>query len=151
MKKLFSILILFTCFCTYAQAQKNKLSKEEFRARQEAFITENAKLTQQEAKELTQQEAKEFFPLYFELQDKKSAYNREAWQEIRKGKQGNLSEEEYASIVEALIQARITTDQLDLEYVRKYKKFLSSKKIYDIQRAEMKFHRHLLKPDRKKK
>lgn len=143
MKKLFSILILFSCFCTYAQAQKNKLSKEEFRARQEAFITENAKLTQQEAKE--------FFPLYFELQDKKSAYNREAWQEIRKGKQGNLSEEEYASIVEALIQARITTDQLDLEYVRKYKKFLSSKKIYDIQRAEMKFHRHLLKPDRKKK
>ena len=103
MKKLFSILILFTCFCTYAQAQKNKLSKEEFRARQEAFITENAKLTQQEAKE--------FFPLYFELQDKKSAYNREAWQEIRKGKQGNLSEEEYASIVEALIQARITTDR----------------------------------------
>ena len=60
MKKLFSILILFTCFCTYAQAQKNKLSKEEFRARQEAFITENAKLTQQEAKE--------FFPLYFELE-----------------------------------------------------------------------------------
>lgn len=143
MKKLFSILILFTCFCTYTQAQNNKLSKEEFRARQEAFITENANLTQQEAKK--------FFPLYFELQDKKSTYNREAWQEMRKGKQGNLSEEEYARIVEALIQARITTDQLDLEYVRKYKKFLSSKKIYDIQRAEMKFHRHLLKPDRKKR
>lgn len=63
MKKLFSILILFTCFCTYTQAQKNKLSKEEFRARQEAFITENA--------QLTPKEAKEFFPLYFELQDKK--------------------------------------------------------------------------------
>lgn len=53
----------FTCFCTYTQAQKNKLSKEEFRARQEAFITENA--------QLTPKEAKEFFPLYFELQDKK--------------------------------------------------------------------------------
>ena len=143
MKKLFSTLILFACFCAYAQAQNNKLNKEEFRARQEAFITENA--------QLTPQEAKEFFPLYFELQDKKGEHNRKAWKEIRKGKQGNLSEEEYARIVEALIQARITTDQLDLEYVRKYKKFLSSKKIYDIQRAEMKFHRHLLKPDRKKK
>ena len=143
MKKLFSILILLACFCAYAQAQNNKLNKEEFRARQEAFITENA--------QLTPQEAKEFFPLYFELQDKKGEYNRNAWKEMRKGKQGNLSEEEYARIVEALIQARITTDQLDLEYVRKYKKFLSSKKIYDIQRAEMKFHRHLLKPDRKKK
>lgn len=51
MKKLFSIMILLTCFCTYMHAQKNKLSKEEFRARQEAFITENARLTPQEAKE----------------------------------------------------------------------------------------------------
>ena len=143
MKKLFSILILFTCFCTYTQAQKNKLSKEEFRARQEAFITENA--------QLTPKEAKEFFPLYFELQDKKSAHNREAWQEMRKGKQPNLSEEEYARIIETVIQTRITVDQLDLEYIRKYKKFLSAKKIYDIQRAEMKLHRHLLKPDKKKK
>ncbi|WP_337625718.1 hypothetical protein [Phocaeicola sp.] len=143
MKKLFSIMILLTCFCTYMHAQKNKLSKEEFRARQEAFITENARLTPQEAKE--------FFPLYFELQDKKSKYNREAWQEIRKGKQPNVSEEEYNRIVEDVIQTRITIDQLDLEYVRKYKKFLSSKKIYDIQRAEMKFHRHLLRPEREKK
>ena len=36
-------------------------------------------------------------------------------------------------------------DKLDLEYVRKYKKFLSAKKIYDIQKAEMRFHRELLK------
>ena len=137
MKKLFSILILFTCFCTYAQAQKNKLSKEEFRARQEAFITENAKLTQQEAKE--------FFPLYFELQDKKRECNKAAWQKQRKGKEENTTEEEYAQIVEDVIQARIDVDRLDLEYVRKYKRFLSSKKIYLIQKAEMRFHRELLK------
>lgn len=142
MKKLFSILILLMGLCTYTQAQNPKLSKEEFRAQQEAFITENAGLTREEAKE--------FFPLFFELQDKKSECNRKAWQEMRKGKQTDISEEEYNRIVEAVIQARITVDQLDLEYVRKYKKFLPAKKIYDIQRAEMKFHRHLLKADKKK-
>lgn len=136
------LLLMLICSCVYLQAQKPKLNKEEFRARQEAFITQNA--------QLTPQEAEAFFPLYFELQDKKSQSNREAWKEIRKGKQPNLSEEEYSRIIEAVIQARITADQLDLEYMRKYKKFLSAKKIYDIQRAEMKFHRHLLKPDKKK-
>ena len=142
MKKTGILLTLFACFCLCMQAQKPKLNKEEFRARQEAFIIENARLTPQEAQT--------FFPLYFELQDKKSQSNREAWKEIRKGKQPDTSEEEYSRIIEAVIQARITADQLDLEYLRKYKKFLSAKKIYDIQRAEMKFHRHLLKLDKKK-
>lgn len=141
MKKSLYILLLLLCTSISLFAQK-KLSREEFRARQEAFITDKAGLTKQEAKQ--------FFPLYFELQDKKSQCNKEAWEKIRKGKDTNLSEKEYNEIVEAVIQSRITADQLDLEYVRKYKKFLSAKKIYDIQRAEMKFHRELLKPQKRK-
>lgn len=141
MKKSLYILLLLLCTSISLFAQK-KLSREEFRARQEAFITDKAGLTKQEAKQ--------FFPLYFELQDKKSQCNKEAWEKIRKGKDANLSEKEYNEIVEAVIQSRITADQLDLEYVRKYKKFLSAKKIYDIQRAEMKFHRELLKPQKRK-
>ncbi len=141
MKKSLYILLLLLCTSISLFAQK-KLSREEFRARQEAFITDKAGLTKQEAKQ--------FFPLYFELQDKKSQCNKEAWEKIRKGKDANLSEKEYNEIVEAVIQSRITADQLDLEYVRKYKKFLSAKKIYNIQRAEMKFHRELLKPQKRK-
>lgn len=141
MKKSLYILLLLLCTSISLFAQK-KLSREEFRARQEAFIADKAGLTKQEAKQ--------FFPLYFELQDKKSQCNKEAWEKIRKGKDANLSEKEYNEIVEAVIQSRITADQLDLEYVRKYKKFLSAKKIYDIQRAEMKFHRELLKPQKRK-
>ena len=87
------LLLMLICSCVYLQAQKPKLNKEEFRARQEAFITQNA--------QLTPQEAQAFFPLYFELQDKKSQSNREAWKEIRKGKQPNLSEEEYSRIIES--------------------------------------------------
>lgn len=118
------------------------MSKEEFRQCQEKYIKEQTGLTQQEAQQ--------FFPLYFELQDKKDAINRQAWAQMRKGKEENLSEAEYNKIVEEIIKARISCDQLDLEYLHKYQKFLSSKQIFNIQRAEMWFHRELLKPHRKK-
>ncbi len=123
-------------------AQKPRMSREEFRQCQEKYIKEQTGLTQQEAQQ--------FFPLYFELQDKKDAINRQAWAQMRKGKEENLSEAEYNKIVEEIIKARISCDQLDLEYLHKYQKFLSSKQIFNIQRAEMKFHRELLKPHRKK-
>lgn len=142
MKKLFYILAFFIGICTNAYAQQAKLSKEEFRNMQEKFISEKAKLTKKEAKQ--------FFPLYFELQDKKTFLNKEAWKKLRKGKEKNVSEAEYSQLVEDIIETRIQIDKLDLEYIRKYKKILPAKKIFDIQRAEMKFHRELLKPKKKK-
>lgn len=138
MKHIFLAIILLTLSGVRASAQKPKFNKEEFRAHQEAFITAQASLTTQEAKQ--------FFPLFFELQDKKENYNREAWDKIKTAKGGELTETEYMQIVESTIQSRINADKLDLEYVKKYKKFLSAKKIFDIQRAETRFHRELLKP-----
>lgn len=92
-----------------------------------------------------QRRSTKFFPLYFELQDKKQTYNKEAWQKLRQGKNPNTTETEYGKIVEDVIQARIAADELELEYVRKYKQFLPAKKIYLLQKAEMRFHRELLK------
>ena len=136
-RKLYILTLMALCCLTGIHAQKGHFSKEEFRSRQQAFITEKAGLNAQEAAR--------FFPLYFELQDKKQEQNKEAWQQMRKGKDPNTTETEYATIVEDVIKARIATDQLELEYVQKYKKFLSAKKIYQVQKAEMKFHRELLK------
>ena len=70
---------------------------------------------------------------------------------MRQGKAEGTTEAEYAKIIEDVLQTRITIDQLELEYVRKYKQFLSAKKIYQIQKAEMKFHRELLKSAQKRK
>jgi len=126
---------------TPIQAQKKMMSQEEFRKQQQMFLTERAGLTPEEAKN--------FFPLYFELQDKKRSYNKEAWQKLRKGKEAGTTEAEYDRIIEDVLQTRITIDQLELEYARKYKQFLSAKKIYQIQKAEMKFHRELLKSAQK--
>ncbi|WP_300727735.1 hypothetical protein [uncultured Bacteroides sp.] len=137
---LYTLLILL---CTGLSLSAQKLSKEEFRKRQEAFITQKA--------ELTPQEAERFFPLYFELEDKKAACNKKAWEKIRKGKEENLTDAEYNDIVEDVIKLRIKGNELELEYVRKFKEFLPSKKIYNIQRAEMRFHRELLKNQKNRK
>lgn len=140
MKKGLYVIAFLLLICTgHIQAQKAKcLSKEEFRARQEAFLTEEATLTSEEAKQ--------FFPLYFELQDKKHEYNKKAWQMMRKGKEETLTDEERMKLIEEVIKTKIKINELDLQYIHKYKDFLPAKKIYRIQRAEMRFHRELLKP-----
>lgn len=135
-----AILLIVISISISMQAQDKKktgFSKEEFRARQEAFLTEKA--------ELTKEEAAKFFPIYFELQDRKKAVNDEGWNQVRKGKDPKTTEAEYEEIVDNIVKARIQSDKLDLEYLQKFKKILSAKKIYKLQRAEMKFHRNILK------
>lgn len=145
MKKLIVLLVMIcgTMPLLWASHGADQhLSPEEFRAKQRAFITEKA--------ELTKEEAAKFFPIYFELQDRKKQLNDEAWQLIRKGKEDNLTEAQYGEIMEGVYDARIASDRLDKTYFDKFKKILSCKKIYLVQRAEMRFHRELLKGINKK-
>lgn len=114
-----------------------RLSKEEFRARQQAYITEKAGLTAAEAED--------FFPLYFELQDRKHQLNDEAWKLMREGKKEGVTEARYDEIMESVYDARIAADRLEKSYYGKFKKILSSKKIYLVQQAEMRFYRELLR------
>jgi hypothetical protein len=105
------LITLYISISLQAQDKKKPgFTKEEFRARQEAYLTQKA--------EITQEEATKFFPIYFELQDRKKTVND---------------------------KARIEADKLDLEYLQRFKKILSPKKIYKLQRAEIKFHRDILK------
>lgn len=125
------------------QAQDKKLSKEEFQQRQKEFITDYVGFTESEAEK--------FFPLYFELQNKKNELNRQSWDYMLKAKGKELTEEEYDDIIENVSKICISCDELELQYRRKYKKFLSSKKIFKTIRAEMKFHREFLRDAKDKK
>lgn len=116
---------------------RSKMSPEEFRQKQEAFITDKA--------ELTQDEAAKFFPIYFELQDKKRALNDRAWSQIRKGKKEKMTEAEYEAIITNVLNARIASDKLEKAYFYRFKGILSCEKIFKVQGAEMRFHRELLK------
>ena len=76
---------------------------------------------------LTSEEAAKFFPLY-----------------------EKTTEAQYEEIMEGVYDARIASDRLDKTYFDKFKKILPCKKIYLVQRAEMRFHRELLKGMHKK-
>lgn len=138
-QRLATLLILLWIGISMQAQDKKKpgFSKEEFRARQESYLAEKA--------ELTKEEAAKFFPVYFELQDRKKAVNDEGWKQIHKGKNPKTTEAEYEQIIDNIVKARIDADKLDLEYLQKFKKILSAKKIYKVQRAEMRYHRDILK------
>lgn len=68
-----------------------------------------------------------------------------AWQKARKGKNPNTTDAEYEEIVDEIAHARLESDKLDIEYLNRFKKILSPKKLFKLQRAEIKFHRDLLK------
>ena len=140
MKKLIALLVLLCGFMPLlwaADGCDQHLSREEFRTKQKAYIIEQAKLTKEE-------DAK-FFPIYFELQDKKKKLNDESWNLMRKGKDDKTTEAQYKEINEKIAENRIAADQLDRTYLGKFNKILSSKKIFLVQRAEMRFHREMIK------
>ena len=77
MKKLIVLFIVMCSFIPLSWAMdgcNQHLSPDEFRAKQKAYITEKAGLTKEEAAK--------FFPVYFELQDRKKQLNDEAWKAI---------------------------------------------------------------------
>ena len=141
MKRLIILLFIICGFTPLLWAMdgcnQQRLSPEEFRAKQKAFIIEKAGLNKEEAAK--------FFPIYFELQDKKKKLNDESWNLMRKGKDDKTTEAQYKEINEKIAENRIAADQLDRTYLGKFNKILSSKKIFLVQRAEMRFHREMIK------
>ena len=102
MKKLIVLLVMMCSLAPVLRAAdgcNQRLSPAEFRARQKAYITEKAGLTKEEAAR--------FFPLYFELQDKKKEQNDKAWSLIRQGKDEKTTEAQYDVIMEGVYDARI--------------------------------------------
>ena len=146
MKRLIILLFIICGFTPLLWAMdgcnQQRLSPEEFRAKQKAFIIEKAGLNKEEAAK--------FFPVYFELQDKKKALNEKAWGLLRKGKDDKTTEAQYAEILKGVYDARSASDKLERDYYEKFKKILSNKKIYMVQKAEMRFHRELLKSANRK-
>lgn len=136
-KYILFLLIAFISLPTLAQKKQHKFSEDEFRSKKEAYITEKA--------ELTPEEAAQFFPLYFELQELKAENNRKAWAKGKEGLNSETTEKEYEEIFNAFFDADKNNSLLDKEYMKKCQRFLSNKKIYKALKAEILFSRHMLK------
>lgn len=120
----------------YAQAQgpQQKFSPEKFDQELQAFITNEAKLTPQEAAK--------FFPVYKEMQDKQRALY---------GRQRNMvgmNPQDEASCLKAIRER----DETDLEmkriqqtYHNRFLEMMPASKVYAILQAEDRFHRRMMK------
>lgn len=136
------VMLIVCCSCMFRVwavdgCNQNRMGQQEFRAKQQAFITEKA--------QLTEAEAENFFPVYFELQDRKKQLNDEIWKLYKKGRGEDISESQYEEILVGISDIRLEISRLEKTYLEKFKKVLSSKKIYMVQHAELKFHRYLVK------
>ena len=138
MKIRYFITLVACLFCvsTFAQ-KKNQTSETEFRAKQQAYMTQKAGLTPEESDQ--------FFPLYFEFQDKKKEINKEAWKIAKEGRKPETTESEYEEIIDKFFDNQEIITKLEKEYIKKYRKILSAKKIYMVYWAEIKFSRNMLK------
>lgn len=135
------LILMAAVLCTTAQEhdrkERRKFSREEFQERQKAFIMEHA--------QLSAKEAESFFPLFFELQKKKWQINKEAREKagIRRGEE--CSEEKCTLMINEFADAKIKIAELEKEYIGLYLKVLSAHKILNVQHAEERFQKEMLK------
>ena len=142
MKKILfaSLLLLLTAVTASAQERpmnKPHFSPEEFQAKQQAYITEMA--------DLTDQEAEAFFPLFFELQKKKFELERTVRKGFKKERGEQMTEEECRDFVYKMADTKIEIAKLEREYTDKYLQVLPPCKLRRVQHAEGMFQRDLMK------
>ena len=140
------ILFIITCFFALnTQAQKDegghKFSPEKFDAELRQFVTEEAKLTEQEAAK--------FFPVYKEMQDKQRVVFRK---QKELGKNKPEDEAAYREAIRRHDENDLEMKRIQQTYHERFLNVLPASKVYAVLRAEDAFHRRMLKrgdPDRR--
>lgn len=134
MKKILLLLISLMSL-TQASAQsgnKPKFDPKQFQADMEQFITTEAALSPQQAET--------FFPVYREMQKKQRViYNQQ-----RRLRHIKPTDEEGCR--EAILKSddcELQLKEIQLQYHKKFLKILPASKVYDVLRAEEKFHRKI--------
>ena len=129
-KVLISMMFLLTGVLVCQAEEPQKFSPEKFQAEMEQFIAKEAGLTADESAK--------FFPLFREMQQKQRAVFGKVRQE------GRVKPTDDASC-KKLVQRR---DEVELElkkiqqtYHNKFFTVLSASKVFDVLRAEERFHR----------
>lgn len=136
MRRIF-LVILVLCASVSMSAQdgtRQKFSPEKFRAELEQFITKDACLTPTEASK--------FFPLYDEMNKKQ----RVIFDRMRQlGKNKPADDAGCRDVIKKRDQLDIELKKIQQTYHEKFLTVLSAGKLFDVIRAEEKFHRRMLK------
>lgn len=117
-----------------AQDKKPRFSPEKFQADLEQFITKEACLTQQEAAR--------FFPVYREMMKKQ----RCVFERIRKlGKNKPADEAGCMEVIKQRDKLELEQKKIQQTYNNKFLAIIPAKKLFDVIKAEDRFHRCMLK------
>ncbi len=128
------ILAVFMMLTVNAQEKRERLSSERFRADLEQYITRKAGLTPKEAAR--------FFPVYTEMMDKQ----RVVFNKIKQLKRVKpVTEAECKKNILQRDKYEIEIKNIRKTYHEKFMRILSAKKVYDVLKAEDKFHRQAFK------
>ena len=135
MKKfLLTSFLLICCLCVSRADNPEKFSPEEFLAEMERFITQEAKLTEDEAQKL--------FPLSREMHAKQ----RVVYEKIkRECKQKPSDEAECRRVVQLRDKYELELKTIQQTYHNKFFSILPPSKVYDVIKAEDRFHRRAFK------
>ncbi|MGX8682774.1 MAG: hypothetical protein ACSW77_03025, partial [Bacteroidales bacterium] len=114
MKRLVLLLMMVVAVASLNAQDKRRhaserLTPEQFQAKQQEYLAKVA--------ELTDQEAKEFFPLYFEMKQKQKTMQDEAWKLFREGRSNNAKEGSYKEINDAFTESQLNSARLEKEYL----------------------------------
>ena len=126
-------LFLFTLVSARAEEQQ-KFSPEKFQADLEQFITQEASLTADEAAK--------FFPIYREMQSKQRAVYK---QMKDLGKNKPTDDKACRKAVEKRDELELEQKRICQSYHAKFFEVLPASKVYDVIRAENRFHRRALR------
>ena len=127
-------LALLVFLAVSAQEEQKKFSPEKFQAELEQFITQEAGLTPQEATK--------FFPLYREMQKKqRSVYN----QMKALGKIKPAEESECRKAIQKRDELELDLKGIQQTYHNKFLGVLSASKVFDVVKAEDRFHRKMFR------
>lgn len=134
---LLTIVMAIASLSAQETRRRERMTAEQFQARQQEYLTKAA--------ELTEQEAKDFFPLYFEMKQKQKSAQDEAWKLFREGRDENAKEGSYKEINDTFTEAQLTSARLEKSYLEQFRKILSDKKIFKIRQAEMGFRTNMVR------
>lgn len=141
-KNLLTLLFILLS-SSYSFAQKSKFDIDAFKQKKADYIVTVVGMTETEASL--------FIPLSNELLDKKFEINREARLNRRNlRKKENKTDADYNLVIESNAEAKLKEAQLEKEYLLKFKKILSSEKIYKYQQAEADFMKDILEKRKSK-
>ena len=129
-------LLLVGIALTAQQPQRGKFNPQEFKAKLENYITQEACLTTSEAQA--------FFPIYFEMKGKQRQLQRSIYRIKNNAPADNANEKDFSIAIQKIKDLGVEMAQLEVNYYKKLCNVVSPRKVYAAMQAEDRFHRKML-------